>query len=202
MCFFLNGSNSVRGLNVNDWDLEALPVWTLRGDLWLFCGFWKPSRGSWGLRSWQAFSQVSGSPSWPTNHDMKWRSVFPGSLETQGAARVLLLNEHVGTWAASHQHFSSRLPADAPAPPAPFDHRIVTARQAAVNSFYTVSRTEILGGWVPLLFCTLLTRRKECLQRHRSFFKFLCVSSFYFYFSWFLYWFFIFLNLYWSIVNL
>nr|XP_020745647.1 myosin light chain kinase family member 4-like [Odocoileus virginianus texanus] len=42
--------------------------------------------------------------------------------------------------------FSSRLPADAPAPPAPFDHRIVTARQAAVNSFYTVSRTEILGG--------------------------------------------------------
>ncbi|XP_055262235.1 myosin light chain kinase family member 4 isoform X7 [Moschus berezovskii] len=36
--------------------------------------------------------------------------------------------------------------ADAPAPPAPFDHRIVTARQAAVNSFYTVSRTEILGG--------------------------------------------------------
>ncbi|XP_068850314.1 myosin light chain kinase family member 4 [Capricornis sumatraensis] len=36
--------------------------------------------------------------------------------------------------------------ADALAPPAPFDHRIVTARQAAVNSFYTVSRTEILGG--------------------------------------------------------
>ncbi|XP_057555767.1 myosin light chain kinase family member 4 [Hippopotamus amphibius kiboko] len=35
---------------------------------------------------------------------------------------------------------------DAPAPPAPFDHRIVTAKQAAVNSFYTVSRTEILGG--------------------------------------------------------
>ncbi|XP_065742094.1 myosin light chain kinase family member 4 [Phocoena phocoena] len=32
------------------------------------------------------------------------------------------------------------------APPAPFDHRIVTAKQAAVNSFYTVSRTEILGG--------------------------------------------------------
>nr|XP_010975406.1 myosin light chain kinase family member 4 isoform X1 [Camelus dromedarius] len=35
---------------------------------------------------------------------------------------------------------------DALAPPAPFDHRIVTAKQAAVNSFYTVSRTEILGG--------------------------------------------------------
>ncbi|XP_057411665.1 myosin light chain kinase family member 4 isoform X4 [Balaenoptera acutorostrata] len=32
------------------------------------------------------------------------------------------------------------------APPAPFDHRIVTAKQAAVNSFYTVSRTEVLGG--------------------------------------------------------
>uniref|UniRef100_A0A8I3W002 Myosin light chain kinase family member 4 n=1 Tax=Callithrix jacchus TaxID=9483 RepID=A0A8I3W002_CALJA len=35
---------------------------------------------------------------------------------------------------------------DVPAPPAPFDHRIVTAKQAAVNSFYTVSKTEILGG--------------------------------------------------------
>ncbi|XP_053760920.1 myosin light chain kinase family member 4 isoform X3 [Panthera pardus] len=35
---------------------------------------------------------------------------------------------------------------DVPAPPAPFNHRIVTAKQAAVNSFYTVSRTEILGG--------------------------------------------------------
>ncbi|XP_059793757.1 myosin light chain kinase family member 4 isoform X2 [Balaenoptera ricei] len=32
------------------------------------------------------------------------------------------------------------------APPAPFDHRIVTAKQATVNSFYTVSRTEVLGG--------------------------------------------------------
>ncbi|KAL4676266.1 hypothetical protein H8959_010411 [Pygathrix nigripes] len=35
---------------------------------------------------------------------------------------------------------------DIPAPPAPFDHRIVTAKQGAVNSFYTVSKTEILGG--------------------------------------------------------
>ncbi|XP_062041491.1 myosin light chain kinase family member 4-like [Lepus europaeus] len=32
------------------------------------------------------------------------------------------------------------------APAAPFDHRIVTAKQAAVNSFYTVSKTEVLGG--------------------------------------------------------
>ncbi|KAK2113200.1 Myosin light chain kinase member 4 [Saguinus oedipus] len=35
---------------------------------------------------------------------------------------------------------------DVPAPPAPFDHRIVTAKQAAVSNFYTVSKTEILGG--------------------------------------------------------
>uniref|UniRef100_A0A8C2V573 Myosin light chain kinase family member 4 n=1 Tax=Chinchilla lanigera TaxID=34839 RepID=A0A8C2V573_CHILA len=35
---------------------------------------------------------------------------------------------------------------DIPAPAAPFDHRIVTAKQAAVNSLYTVSKTEILGG--------------------------------------------------------
>ncbi|KAK2500975.1 hypothetical protein MC885_003710 [Smutsia gigantea] len=35
---------------------------------------------------------------------------------------------------------------DVLAPPAPFNHRIVIAKQAAVNSFYTVSRTGILGG--------------------------------------------------------
>ncbi|KAF6345154.1 myosin light chain kinase family member 4 [Rhinolophus ferrumequinum] len=35
---------------------------------------------------------------------------------------------------------------DIQAPPAPFSHRIVIAKQTAVNSFYTVSRTEILGG--------------------------------------------------------
>ncbi|XP_062952995.1 myosin light chain kinase family member 4 isoform X5 [Cynocephalus volans] len=41
---------------------------------------------------------------------------------------------------------TSALTDDVLAPPAPFDHRIVTAKQAAVNSFYTVSKTEILGG--------------------------------------------------------
>ncbi|XP_053458110.1 myosin light chain kinase family member 4 isoform X5 [Nycticebus coucang] len=41
---------------------------------------------------------------------------------------------------------TSALTDDIPAPPAPFDHRIVTARQAAVNSLYTVRQTEILGG--------------------------------------------------------
>ncbi|XP_019607952.2 myosin light chain kinase family member 4 isoform X2 [Rhinolophus sinicus] len=35
---------------------------------------------------------------------------------------------------------------DIQAPPAPFNHRIVIAKQTAVNNFYTVSRTEILGG--------------------------------------------------------
>ncbi|KAF3815264.1 hypothetical protein GH733_016646 [Mirounga leonina] len=37
-------------------------------------------------------------------------------------------------------------PDDVPAPPAPFNHRIVTAKQAAINVFYTVSRMEVLGG--------------------------------------------------------
>ncbi|XP_066121030.1 myosin light chain kinase family member 4 isoform X2 [Saccopteryx bilineata] len=41
---------------------------------------------------------------------------------------------------------TSALTDDGPAPPAPFHHRIVIAKQTAVNSFYTVSRTEILGG--------------------------------------------------------
>ncbi|XP_047415465.1 myosin light chain kinase family member 4 isoform X5 [Sciurus carolinensis] len=35
---------------------------------------------------------------------------------------------------------------DIPAPAAPFDHRIVTTKQAPVSSLYTVSKTEILGG--------------------------------------------------------
>ncbi|XP_048204471.1 myosin light chain kinase family member 4 isoform X1 [Perognathus longimembris pacificus] len=35
---------------------------------------------------------------------------------------------------------------DLPAPAAPFDHRIVTAKYTAVDSSYTVSKTEILGG--------------------------------------------------------
>lgn len=35
---------------------------------------------------------------------------------------------------------------DGPAPPAPFDHRIVSAKKAVVNSFYEVNRNEVLGG--------------------------------------------------------
>ncbi|XP_020040887.1 myosin light chain kinase family member 4 isoform X4 [Castor canadensis] len=35
---------------------------------------------------------------------------------------------------------------DVPAPAAPFDHRIVAVKQAAVDRLYTVSKTEILGG--------------------------------------------------------
>nr|XP_044992313.1 myosin light chain kinase family member 4 [Jaculus jaculus] len=35
---------------------------------------------------------------------------------------------------------------EAPTPAAPFDHRIVTARQSAVDRLYTVSKTDILGG--------------------------------------------------------
>ncbi|XP_004700236.2 myosin light chain kinase family member 4 [Echinops telfairi] len=41
---------------------------------------------------------------------------------------------------------TSTLTEDVPAPPAPFDHRVVTVKPAAVSSFYSVSRTEILGG--------------------------------------------------------
>ncbi|XP_030066806.1 myosin light chain kinase family member 4 isoform X2 [Microcaecilia unicolor] len=33
-----------------------------------------------------------------------------------------------------------------PAPPAPFRHRIVSAKHAQVNTFYTVSKTNVLGG--------------------------------------------------------
>ncbi|CAH2284168.1 myosin light chain kinase family member 4 isoform X1 [Pelobates cultripes] len=34
----------------------------------------------------------------------------------------------------------------APSPSAPFDHRIVSAKHAQINSFYNVERTELLGG--------------------------------------------------------
>ncbi|KAM8967771.1 myosin light chain kinase family member 4 [Pelodytes ibericus] len=33
-----------------------------------------------------------------------------------------------------------------PPPPAPFDHRIVSAKHAQINNFYNVERTELLGG--------------------------------------------------------
>ncbi|XP_074843864.1 uncharacterized protein LOC142009543 [Carettochelys insculpta] len=35
---------------------------------------------------------------------------------------------------------------DGPAPPAPFDHRIVSAKKAVISSFYFVNRNEVLGG--------------------------------------------------------
>ncbi|XP_063779115.1 myosin light chain kinase family member 4 isoform X2 [Pseudophryne corroboree] len=33
-----------------------------------------------------------------------------------------------------------------PPPPAPFDHRIVSAKNAQINHFYTVEKTQVLGG--------------------------------------------------------
>ncbi|VCW77912.1 unnamed protein product [Gulo gulo] len=53
--------------------------------------------------------------------------------------------ESTGTKTSRQQDLVAPLD-DVLAPPAPFNHRIVTAKQAAINSFYTVSRTEILGG--------------------------------------------------------
>lgn len=44
------------------------------------------------------------------------------------------------------QPFPPPLTDDGPAPAAPFDHRIVLAKHAAVDSLYTVSKSEILGG--------------------------------------------------------
>lgn len=35
---------------------------------------------------------------------------------------------------------------DSPTPPAPFDHRIVSARRVGINSYYNVNKNEILGG--------------------------------------------------------
>uniref|UniRef100_UPI00398EEFA1 myosin light chain kinase 2, skeletal/cardiac muscle-like isoform X3 n=1 Tax=Pristiophorus japonicus TaxID=55135 RepID=UPI00398EEFA1 len=35
---------------------------------------------------------------------------------------------------------------DGPAPPAPFEHRIVSANLAQINNYYTIHRSEVLGG--------------------------------------------------------
>ncbi|KAM6281161.1 myosin light chain kinase family member 4 isoform 2-T2 [Porphyrio hochstetteri] len=35
---------------------------------------------------------------------------------------------------------------DSPTPPAPFDHRIVSAKRVGISSYYNVSKNEILGG--------------------------------------------------------
>uniref|UniRef100_A0A8C8SW98 Myosin light chain kinase family member 4 n=1 Tax=Pelusios castaneus TaxID=367368 RepID=A0A8C8SW98_9SAUR len=40
----------------------------------------------------------------------------------------------------------SSLSLSLPASPAPFDHRIVSAKKAVINSFYYVNRNEVLGG--------------------------------------------------------
>ncbi|XP_001510079.4 myosin light chain kinase family member 4 [Ornithorhynchus anatinus] len=41
---------------------------------------------------------------------------------------------------------SAALTSDNPTPPAPFDHKIVITKKETINNFYSVSRTEILGG--------------------------------------------------------
>uniref|UniRef100_A0A8C3TAS9 Myosin light chain kinase family member 4 n=1 Tax=Chelydra serpentina TaxID=8475 RepID=A0A8C3TAS9_CHESE len=49
-------------------------------------------------------------------------------------------------WVLTCQISVSSFVDDCPAPPAPFDHRIVSAKKAVVNSFYEVNRNEVLGG--------------------------------------------------------
>ncbi|XP_048363080.1 myosin light chain kinase family member 4 isoform X2 [Sphaerodactylus townsendi] len=50
-------------------------------------------------------------------------------------------NEH-----ESHQELSIGDIDDCPPPPAPFDHRIVSAKRAGISSFYHVDKDDILGG--------------------------------------------------------
>lgn len=84
---------------------------------------------------------------------------IPGSLGIRQVADcVLVLHEPIFTRRRAArcrkarlldgQPFPSPLTDDVPAPAAPFDHRIVMAKHAAVDSLYAVSKSEILGGWV------------------------------------------------------
>lgn len=84
---------------------------------------------------------------------------IPGSLGIRQVADcILVLHKQIFTrrcaarcWKArllDGQPFPSALTDDVPAPAAPFDHRIVMAKHAAVESLYAVSKSEILGGWV------------------------------------------------------
>ncbi|XP_065768814.1 myosin light chain kinase family member 4 isoform X6 [Muntiacus reevesi] len=70
----------------------------------------------------------------------------PALEDTQAKEQVWSLPGLEDSAAPAAEERTAAPAADAPAPPAPFDHRIVTARQAAVSSFYTVSSTGILGG--------------------------------------------------------
>lgn len=84
---------------------------------------------------------------------------IPGSLAIRQVADCVLVL-HEPTFTRRHdahcwkvrlldgQPFPSHLTDDVPAPAAPFDHRIVMAKHAAVDSLYAVSKSEILGGWV------------------------------------------------------
>ncbi|XP_045045051.1 myosin light chain kinase family member 4 isoform X4 [Desmodus rotundus] len=70
----------------------------------------------------------------------------PSSAIQQKAKEKVWLYPDLKEMALAKGKRTSALTDDCPAPPAPFHHRIVTAKQTAVNSFYTVNRTEILGG--------------------------------------------------------
>ncbi|XP_058141152.1 myosin light chain kinase family member 4 isoform X2 [Dasypus novemcinctus] len=85
---------------------------------------------------WRAFRSVV-TPARPRQ--------APALQDAQAKENVSSHSDLKDTAPVNHERISA-LTDDTPAPPAPFDHRIVTAKQATVNSFYTVSRTEILGG--------------------------------------------------------
>uniref|UniRef100_A0A8C0WHW9 Protein kinase domain-containing protein n=1 Tax=Castor canadensis TaxID=51338 RepID=A0A8C0WHW9_CASCN len=72
---------------------------------------------------------------------------FKSTEETRQAQRSLQSKpqEFAGRKTSTEQDLAIPLD-DVPAPAAPFDHRIVAVKQAAVDRLYTVSKTEILGG--------------------------------------------------------
>lgn len=97
---------------------------------------------------------------WVTDHSyVKWKCVLGSSGRSQDYISVLhelIFTMRCAAWwwkevrLLDGQPFSSPLIDDVPAPAAPFDHRIVMAKHSAVDSLFTVSKSEILGGWVRL----------------------------------------------------
>ncbi|XP_040611712.1 myosin light chain kinase family member 4 isoform X2 [Mesocricetus auratus] len=79
------------------------------------------------------------------SEDNKKSRIDGVSMEETRPARSLDDRPQDGMTASREKDLAILLD-DAPAPAAPFDHRIVMAKHAAVDSLYTVSKSEILGG--------------------------------------------------------
>ncbi|KAM4605259.1 uncharacterized protein mylk4a [Polymixia lowei] len=92
-------------------------------------------------------SNDSQKDSIPVSDDHKDGSPPPEAEQDQmgevnASSKRRVTEEDVG----GEDHKKSRVEDKSPPPPAPFNHRIVSAKPNQINNFYTIHRQEILGG--------------------------------------------------------